>query len=158
MALLEKLKKEGLTEEEIDEYRIAFCVFDTEGRGVISGRHLKETYGKLGVTFSDEDIKTMMKEFCGGDDVTQIEFPTFAITLHKKKAVSLLTDVFKPNFSGDSFSFELLTCSALLVSPTRFDAAHHIASKFRRSNGEMPSATLSTSSTRIRLANSSQND
>ena len=82
---MQKLISAGLTEQDINEYRNAFHMFDKNNTGVISGETLKAFYAQFGETFQDEDVKTMVTEFTGDPKANQINFTNFALNFHAKK-------------------------------------------------------------------------
>ena len=82
---MQKLISAGLTEQDINEYRNAFHMFDKNNTGVISGETLKTFYAQFGETFQDEDVKTMVTEFTGDPKANQINFTNFALNFHAKK-------------------------------------------------------------------------
>ena len=82
---MQKLMNAGLSEQDINDYRSAFQMFDKNNTGVISGESLKAFYAQFGSNFSDEDVKTMVTEFTGDSKAQQINFMNFAMNFHTKK-------------------------------------------------------------------------
>ena len=82
---MQKLMNAGLSEQDINDYRSAFQMFDKNNTGVISGETLKAFYAQFGSNFSDEDVKTMVEEFTGDPKANQINFMNFAMNFHTKK-------------------------------------------------------------------------
>ena len=54
--------KNTLTEDEVDELKEAFNLFDNEGKGSIDVKDLKTLFLTLGITVRKRDVKHMMKE------------------------------------------------------------------------------------------------
>eukprot|EP00943_MAST-04B_sp_MAST-4B-sp1_P003282 g3282.t1 len=86
---MQKLLSAGLSEKDINEYRSAFQMFDKTNAGVINGESLKVFYSQFGENFNDEDVKTMVTEFTGDPNATQINFTSFALNFHTKKSTWL---------------------------------------------------------------------
>ena len=82
---MQKLMNAGLSEQDINEYRAAFQMFDKNNTGVITGESLKAFYAQFGSNFSNEDVKTMVEEFTGDSKAHQINFMSFAMNFHTKK-------------------------------------------------------------------------
>ncbi|KAJ8599885.1 hypothetical protein CTAYLR_005380 [Chrysophaeum taylorii] len=55
-------KKKKLNEEELEEVREAFNLFDTEGRGAIDVRELKAAFRALGFQVKKVELRRMLRE------------------------------------------------------------------------------------------------
>mmetsp|Transcript_4974 Transcript_4974/g.14737 ORF Transcript_4974/g.14737 Transcript_4974/m.14737 type:complete len:190 (-) Transcript_4974:107-676(-) len=55
-------KRAGLSEEEIEEIREAFNLFDTEGKGIIDIKELKAAFRALGFQVKKAEIRRMMQD------------------------------------------------------------------------------------------------
>ena len=55
-------ERPGLTEDEIEEIREAFALFDTDNSGAITLLELKAMLAKLGVQAPDEQVIAIMRE------------------------------------------------------------------------------------------------
>ena len=71
-----KSKKPGLSEEQIEEIREAFNLFDTDHSGSIDYRELKAAMRALGFEVKKEELKKMITDI-DADGSGQIEFPEF---------------------------------------------------------------------------------
>lgn len=71
-----KQKKPGLTEEQIEEIREAFNLFDTDHSGSIDYRELKAAMRALGFEVKKEELRKMITDI-DADGSGQIEFPEF---------------------------------------------------------------------------------
>ena len=71
-----KAKKPGLSEEQIEEIREAFNLFDTDHSGNIDYRELKAAMRALGFEVKKEELKKMITDI-DADGSGSIEFPEF---------------------------------------------------------------------------------
>ena len=71
-----KTKKPGLSEEQIEEIREAFNLFDTDHSGSIDYRELKAAMRALGFEVKKEELRKMITDI-DSDGSGQIEFPEF---------------------------------------------------------------------------------
>merc|ERR1711939_165695 len=71
-----KAKKPGLTEEQIEEIREAFNLFDTDHSGSIDYRELKAAMRALGFEVKKEELRKMITDI-DADGSGHIEFPEF---------------------------------------------------------------------------------
>ena len=71
-----KSKKPGLSEEQIEEIREAFNLFDTDHSGSIDYRELKAAMRALGFEIKKEELKKMISDI-DSDASGHIEFPEF---------------------------------------------------------------------------------
>mmetsp|Transcript_104212 Transcript_104212/g.264620 ORF Transcript_104212/g.264620 Transcript_104212/m.264620 type:complete len:224 (-) Transcript_104212:16-687(-) len=69
-------KRVGLDEEQIEELREAFKLFDTENAGTIDARELKAALRALGFEVKKEDVKRMLADI-GKDPMQAIDFNDF---------------------------------------------------------------------------------
>ena len=69
-------KKPGLTEEQVEEIREAFNLFDTDHSGSIDYRELKAAMRALGFEVKKEELRKMITDI-DADGSGQIEFPEF---------------------------------------------------------------------------------
>merc|ERR1719223_2041881 len=74
--------KPGLTEDEIDEIREAFNLFDTDGSGTIDPRELKAAMQSLGFQSKNPTIFQMIADLDTG--ATQIDFDEFLDAITSK--------------------------------------------------------------------------
>jgi len=69
-------KRQGLDDEQLEELREAFNLFDTEHAGTIDARELKAALRALGFEVKKEDVRRMLSDI--GKDVSQpIDFNDF---------------------------------------------------------------------------------
>merc|ERR1719231_1656383 len=71
-----KKKKGGLTDEQLEEIREAFCLFDGDASGAIDVRELKAAMRALGFEVKNEELKKMVADV-DSDGSGQIEFGEF---------------------------------------------------------------------------------
>merc|ERR1712127_1153062 len=76
MGASRKAKKPGLSEEQIEEIREAFNLFDTDHSGSIDYRELKAAMRALGFEVKKEELKKMITDI-DADGSGHIEFPEF---------------------------------------------------------------------------------
>merc|ERR1711906_23926 len=69
-------KKGGLSEEQLDEIREAFSLFDADASGMIDIRELKAAMRALGFEVKNEELKKMVADIDGDGNGT-IEFGEF---------------------------------------------------------------------------------
>merc|ERR1711966_293610 len=69
-------KKGGLSEEQLDEVREAFGLFDADASGSIDVRELKAAMRSLGFEVKNEELKKMVPDIDGDGNGT-IEFSEF---------------------------------------------------------------------------------
>lgn len=69
-------QRQGLDEEQVEELREAFNLFDTEHSGMIDARELKAALRALGFEVKKEDVRRMLAEI-GKDPSQPIEFNDF---------------------------------------------------------------------------------
>mmetsp|Transcript_22970 Transcript_22970/g.58603 ORF Transcript_22970/g.58603 Transcript_22970/m.58603 type:complete len:208 (-) Transcript_22970:83-706(-) len=69
-------KRQGLDEEQIEELREAFHLFDTEHSGTIDARELKAALRALGLEVKKEDVRKMLGDI-GKDPSQPIDFNDF---------------------------------------------------------------------------------
>merc|ERR1711906_85498 len=69
-------KKGGLNEEQLDEIREAFSLFDSDASGAIDVRELKAAMRALGFEVKNEELKKMVSDIDGDGNGT-IEFSEF---------------------------------------------------------------------------------
>merc|ERR1712205_185607 len=69
-------KKGGLSEEQLDEVREAFGLFDADASGSIDVRELKAAMRSLGFEVKNEELKKMVSDIDGDGNGT-IEFAEF---------------------------------------------------------------------------------
>merc|ERR1711935_764480 len=79
-----KAKKPGLSEEQIEEIREAFNLFDTDHSGSIDYRELKAAMRALGFEVKKEELRKMITDI-DADGSGQIEFPEFLEMMTGKK-------------------------------------------------------------------------
>merc|ERR1719291_1029212 len=68
--------RQGLDEEQVEELREAFNLFDTEHAGAIDARELKAALRALGFEVKKEDIRRMLSDI-GKDPAQPIDFNEF---------------------------------------------------------------------------------
>merc|ERR1712046_90204 len=69
-------KKGGLTDEQLDEIREAFSLFDSDASGMIDVRELKAAMRALGFEVKNEELKKMVSDIDNNGNGT-IEFGEF---------------------------------------------------------------------------------
>lgn len=97
-----KLSEKGISYDKLQEYLAAFRLFDTNNTGKITaasiGRALNDNFRQ---SYSNEDLAYMLRQFAGPDataGVTEVDFETFALSLHEKMNDSAYTEAY-----GDAF-------------------------------------------------------
>ena len=85
-----KAKKPGLSEEQIEEIREAFNLFDTDHSGSIDYRELKAAMRALGFEVKKEELKKMITDI-DADGSGQIEFPEFLEMMTGKVCAMLVS-------------------------------------------------------------------
>ncbi len=92
-------ERPGLTEDEIEEIREAFALFDTDGNGRIDPRELKAAMSSLGFEAKNPTIYAMIADLDTHENANGIEFDTFlgAITdkLGNKESREGITRIFE---------------------------------------------------------------
>merc|ERR1712178_632327 len=76
-------KKGGLTEEQLDEIREAFSLFDSDASGMIDIRELKAAIRALGFEVKNEELKKMVTDIDNDGNGT-IEFSEFLMMMTAK--------------------------------------------------------------------------
>ncbi|KAL3781856.1 hypothetical protein ACHAWO_009222 [Cyclotella atomus] len=69
-------KPKGLTEDEVEELRQAFCLFDTDGSGTIDPKELRAAMQSLGFEAKNQTIYQMIKDI-DVDGSGEIDFDEF---------------------------------------------------------------------------------
>jgi len=93
------LREKGMSLDKIEEYKAAFNLFDPEGAGVITTESLRKILNdSFGQSFGDEDLQYMLRQFLPGDGRSEVDFPTFALSLHSKMGDPRYNEAF-----GDAF-------------------------------------------------------
>lgn len=87
-----------LTEEEIEEYREAFQLFDKDGGGTVSTKELKQVFEALDQHPTDEDILAMISEV-DKDGSGEIDFNEFLQLMAAKQANMTMEDEFRNAFN-----------------------------------------------------------
>ena len=72
-------ERPGLTEDEIEEIREAFALFDTDGSGVIDPRELKAAMQSLGFEAKNPTIYAMIAELDTHENAGGINFDQFLL-------------------------------------------------------------------------------
>ena len=67
-------ERPGLTEDEIDEIKEAFALFDTDGSGVINPKELKAAMHSLGFEQKNPTIYAMIAELDTHENANGINF------------------------------------------------------------------------------------
>ncbi|KAL4237814.1 Calmodulin [Mactra antiquata] len=73
-----------LTEEEIQEYKEAFAIFDRDGSGSISAKELVIAMRSLGQNVTDEEVHRMMEQV-DEDGSGELEFDEFVELMQRNK-------------------------------------------------------------------------
>merc|ERR1711861_120762 len=76
-------KKGGLSEEQLDEIREAFSLFDSDASGAIDVRELKAAMRALGFEIKNEELKKMVTDI-DNDGSGTIEFVEFLAMMTAK--------------------------------------------------------------------------
>merc|ERR1711918_300627 len=87
-----KKAKGGLTEEQIEEIREAFNLFDADNSGAIDVRELKAAMRALGFEVKKEELKKMISDF-DNDGNGSIEFAEFLEMMTGKMGEKDLQDM-----------------------------------------------------------------
>jgi len=77
--------RQGLDEEQVEELREAFNLFDTEHSGTIDARELKAALRALGFEVKKEDVRRMLTEI-GKDPTLQVDFNDFCEMMRGRMA------------------------------------------------------------------------
>merc|ERR1719217_445868 len=77
--------RQGLDEEQVEELREAFNLFDTEHSGTIDARELKAALRALGFEGKKEDVRRMLTEI-GKDPTQQVDFNDFCEMMRGRMA------------------------------------------------------------------------
>merc|ERR1711934_601678 len=105
-------KKPGqLTEEQLDEIREAFSLFDADASGMIDIRELKAAVRALGFEVKNEELKKMVADIDGDGNGT-IEFGEF---------LQMMTGKMGEKDSREDI--EMCSSSSMTTTPTRFPSA-----------------------------------
>ena len=92
-------ERPGLTEDEIEEIREAFALFDTDGNGRIDPRELKAAMSSLGFEAKNPTIYAMIADLDTHENANGIDFEAFleAITdkLGNKESREGITRIFE---------------------------------------------------------------
>ena len=70
----------ALTEEQVNEFKEAFALFDDDGDGAITSKELGTVMRSLGQDLTEEELKDMIREV-DGDGSGTIEFPEFLLMM-----------------------------------------------------------------------------
>ena len=80
-----KFERPGLTEDEIEEIKEAFDLFDTDGSNTIDAKELKVAMRALGFEPKKDEVRKMIQE-CDRDQSGVIDFPEFLDMMTQKMA------------------------------------------------------------------------
>lgn len=86
------------TDEEVQEYKEAFQLFDKDGGGTISTKELKQVFEALGQNPSDEDIHSMISEV-DQDGSGEIDFDEFLTLMAAKQSNMTMEDELRGAFN-----------------------------------------------------------
>lgn len=89
---------ENFTEEEVQEYKEAFQLFDKDGGGTISIKELKQVFDALGQHPSEEEVQNMISEV-DEDGSGEIDFEEFLKLMAAKQANMTMEDELRGAFS-----------------------------------------------------------
>ncbi|VDP17691.1 unnamed protein product [Soboliphyme baturini] len=84
-------KSPNYTEEELQEYRQVFSMFDTDGSGAIGREELKIAMGKLGLTTKPDELENLIAEV-DQDGNGEIDFGEFCNVMRKITAKKVTFD------------------------------------------------------------------
>ena len=100
-----KIEKPGLSEEEIEEIREAFSMFDTEGTGKIDPKELKSAMHSLGFEKKSPTVYEMICELV--DSGNEVDFEEFLDAISNKlgnretkEGIDRIFDLFDDDKSG----------------------------------------------------------
>ena len=77
-------ERPGLTEDEIEEIREAFALFDTDGNGMIDPRELKAAMSSLGFESKNPTIYAMIADLDSHENANGIDFENFLSAITDK--------------------------------------------------------------------------
>lgn len=101
-----------IPEEELDEYKEAFALFDKDGDGQISTKEFIKVLKNLGQNVSAEEAKNIMQEL-DQDNSGMIDFPEFVSYMKKTKVIEEVDDedaVIKAFMTFDKDKKGTITC------------------------------------------------
>jgi Ca2+-binding EF-hand superfamily protein len=108
------VEKPGLTEEEIEELKEAFNLFDTEGTGTIDPKELKAAMQSLGFESKNSTIYKMIAELDNDRSEGGIDFNTFLDSISSKlgnretkEGIQRIFDLFDEDKKGKISSKDL---------------------------------------------------
>ena len=103
-----KTEKPGLTEEEIEEIREAFSLFDTDGSGMIDPKELKAAMQSLGFESKNPVIYAMIADLDTPENASGINFDHFLDSItaklgnkESKDGIARIFDLFDDDKSGN---------------------------------------------------------
>ena len=105
-------QKLDVPEEELEEYKDAFNLFDKDGKGYITRKEFGKALKNLGQTVSAEDLDKIMLEL-DSDGSGQIEFPEFVTYMQKTKVTEEVEDedeIIKAFMNFDKDNKNYITC------------------------------------------------
>ena len=100
-------ERPGLTEDEIEEIREAFALFDTDGNGRIDPRELKAAMSSLGFESKNPVIYAMIADLDTPENASGINFEHFLESItaklgnkESKEGIARIFDLFDDDKSG----------------------------------------------------------
>ena len=103
-----KFERPGLTEDEIEEIREAFNLFDTDGSGMIDPKELKAAMQSLGFESKNPVIYAMIADLDTPENASGINFDHFLDSItaklgnkESKDGIARIFDLFDDDKSGN---------------------------------------------------------
>ena len=90
---------ESLTEDQQEEFKEAFVLFDKDGDGTVSAKELEVVMRAIGLNPTEEEIQRMMDEIVPEND-GEIEFEGFMELMAKKLKETEIEDELKEAFKS----------------------------------------------------------
>merc|ERR1712072_1034843 len=84
VSVLENMAKHGLTQDQVEEIKEAFDLFDTDGSGSIDTNELKVAMKALGMDAKSEEIRKLINDIDSDGDGT-IDFDEFLAMMTARK-------------------------------------------------------------------------
>jgi len=159
-AATRKTKKPGLTEEQVEEIREAFNLFDTDHSGSIDYRELKAAMRALGFEVKKEELRKMITDI-DTDGSGHIEFPEFLEMMtgkvHRRlpSAACQRVALLLPDVGGGRLPPQAYVCAAGPAAPPSLQRQRIPAPlRWARRTPRRKSSRCSSSSTTTTLARS----
>lgn len=143
-----KTELKGLTNEQIEEFRLAFSLFDADGGGTIAIEELAEVMRALGQQVSDTELQDMIREV-DEDESGELDFEEFlnlmAKKLHDSDSEVEITEAFrvfdKDNSGTVPISVIVATLSDHKVIDSEIDELINAAKRMAKAHDDVGDGT-----------------